>query len=81
MMAEREQGHRHMIEDMGLKAAVSAEKRGQVFIFVISLSVISSGVLLALLGHPAWGIGLLLPALAGLAYTLITGRRAKQQKE
>ena len=80
-MAEREQNHRHGIENSGLKAAVAAEKRGQVFIFVISLSVILGGVSLASMGHPAWGIGLLLPALGALAYTLVTGRRHKQQKE
>lgn len=80
-MAEREQNHRHDIEDSGLKAVVAAEKRGQIFTFIISLSVIVGGVSLASMGHPAWGIGLLLPALAALAYTLMTGRRHKQQKE
>lgn len=80
-MAEREQNHRHTIEDTSLKSAVAAEKRGQIFIFVISLSVILGGVSLASMGHPAWGIGLLLPALGALAYTLMTGRRHKQQKE
>lgn len=80
-MAESEQEHRHAIEDNSLKAAVAAEKRGQVFIFIISLCVILGGVSLAYLDHPAWGIGLLLPALGGLAYTLMTGRRRRQQKE
>lgn len=78
-MAEREQNHRHMIEETGVNAAVAAEKRGQTYVLIISAFVIGGLVGLGYLGHPVWGLTFALPALAGLAYPLITGSRQKKR--
>lgn len=74
---EREQEHRHSIEKKSLEAAIASEKRGQHSILWISILLIICSTILAIAEHPGWGIGIVIPGLGGLAYTLIAGRRRR----
>lgn len=74
---EDEQVHRHAIEDKSVDAAIAAEKRGQDYIFGISILVIVSSTLIVFAGYPAWSLAVLLPGLSTLGYMLVNRRRSK----
>ena len=74
---EDEQKHRHAIEDKSVDAAVAAEKRGQDYIFWLSILVIVSSTFIAFAGYPAWSLAVLFPGLSTLGYMLMNRRRSK----
>ena len=80
-MAEREQSHRHSIEGTALSGSVAAEKRGQVFAFLICTAVVIGSIGLIALGHEVPGLILAGSTLVGLAYVFITGRRQEDDEE
>ena len=79
-MAEKEQNHRHEIEQTAVHGSVSAEKRGQTFAFLLCGSVILGSIGLIAVGHPVSGTLLAGSTLVGLAYIFITGRRQEESE-
>lgn len=75
MMSEKEQDHAHKINQVMLSSSISAEKRGQIFAFVLSLTIVCSAVYLIADGKQIAGTLLAGSTLIGLAYIFITGRK------
>jgi len=80
-MAENESSHRHRQETIELQARITHlkesdidVKRGQVFAFIIVISFIVSGLLVALYGNPWAGGFISLGALAPIITAFIKGR-------
>ena len=76
---EEEQKHRHAIENKSVDAAVASEKRGQEYIFRISILVIVSSTVIVFAGYPAWSLAVLLPGLSTLGYMLMDKKRSKSK--
>lgn len=77
-MAEKEQEHRHNAETVAIDGSLSAEKRGQVFAFLLSGAVVLGSIYLIATGHEVSGSILAGGTLTGLAYIFITGRRKEK---
>jgi len=79
-MAEKEQSHRHAMEDRALQSTASFERLGQLCTLLISGAVIAIGALIALKAHAVAGSIVAAVPLASLAAQLISGRRIKRRK-
>lgn len=75
VMAEKEQAHRHEIEEKALQASIGAEKRGQKYAYVLSLLILLGSIGLIYAGENIAGSLLAGSTLVGLAYVFITGRK------
>jgi uncharacterized membrane protein len=73
-MAESEQQHRHQMENQSLRAAVTAESRGQHYALIISLIIIGGALYLIDNGKEIYGSILAGGTLTALAYMFITGK-------
>lgn len=80
-MAEKEQSHRHVIEDKALSSSISIQKRGQIFALILSLFILGGSMFLIYSGKEISGSVLAGASLTGLAYIFITGRKRDEAKE
>ncbi|EIY8042695.1 DUF2335 domain-containing protein [Vibrio vulnificus] len=80
-MAEKEQAHRHGIENRGVNGAISKDVRGQYFALICSLVMIVCCTYLISNGHEISGSILGGSTLVGLAYVFITGRKSKNSRD
>ena len=79
-MAEKEQQHRHQLEkDESVDNRLTV-KRGAIFAFIITLSVVACGTYVIAIGKSGAGIAVILGALASLVSAFITGRTPKKSK-
>ncbi|MDD9806041.1 MAG: DUF2335 domain-containing protein [Gammaproteobacteria bacterium] len=79
-MAEKEQNHRHAMEDRTLQSITSFEKLGQLCTLLISGAIITIGALIALMADAVAGSIVVAVPLASLAAQLISGHRLKKRK-
>ncbi|MBI5524271.1 MAG: DUF2335 domain-containing protein [Desulfarculus sp.] len=77
-MAEKEQAHRHGMQDVRTKAAIRDSGRGVVFAFILCLAAIAGGSITAIVSAPLAGGAIALGGLASLAGTFIYGTRLKR---
>lgn len=80
-MAEKEQSHRHGIEDKALISSITIQKRGQIFALILSLIILIGSMFLIYKGKEISGSILAGATLTGLAYIFITGRKQDEQKD
>lgn len=80
MMAEKEQMHRHSIENRALQASIGTEKRGQKYAYVLSLLILFGSMGLIYSGREISGSILAGSTLIGLAYVFITGRKREDSE-
>jgi uncharacterized membrane protein len=76
-MAEKEQSHRHGLENQALNSSISIQKRGQIFALLLSLLILAISGFLIYEGKELAGSALAGATLTGLAYIFITGRKDK----
>jgi len=74
-MAEKEQNHRHNLENKGVSGAINKDSRGQHYALITSILLITSCVFLIYSGHEISGSILGGGSLTGLAYIFISGRK------
>lgn len=86
-MAERQQAHRQHLESTVVGGNVNAERRGQVFAFILGLIAILGGIGLIAFGKDALGIVSIITAFTALAGVFVYGRyqqareRAEKRRE
>ncbi|MBL8726393.1 MAG: DUF2335 domain-containing protein [Planctomycetes bacterium] len=73
-MAEANSAHRHRIEQTVVGGNVTAQLRGQFFAFALALAILGFAAWLIAIGREAYGVGLVLIEIGGLATVFITGR-------
>lgn len=76
---EKEQEHRHQIENKGLHAAINAEMRGQKYALLICLVFVLCSYQLIMSGYEISGSILGGGTLLGLATVFITGRKSQDK--
>ncbi|MFK3872696.1 DUF2335 domain-containing protein [Pseudoalteromonas rhizosphaerae] len=74
-MAEKEQSHRHNLENQGVSGAINKDSRGQHYALITSILLIASCAFLIYSGHEVSGSILGGGSLTGLAYIFISGRK------
>ena len=74
-MAEEQAAHRRTLETRVIAGNLAAERRGQIFAFVLALVVIALGGGLIQLGKDASGLTAIIGALATLVAVFVYGRR------
>ncbi len=74
-MAEREQAHRHIIQQKTLTAQFAATIAGQACAVLIGLAGVSGGIYLAAQGQPLGGFGVFFTSLAGLVGVFFYNRK------
>jgi uncharacterized membrane protein len=79
-LAERQQVHRHELEATVVKGNSTNERRGQLFAFIIAMTVIVSGVGLILNGRDTQGLVAIVGTLTTLAGVFIYGRYKQAQE-
>lgn len=79
-MAERQQAHRHDLEQHVIKSNSSNQRLGVVLGFIIALFVAGGGFWLVYLGREAAGIASVITSIAGPASVFVWGR-LQQKKE
>ena len=77
-MAESQQQHRQSMESGALNAATNIEKKGQIYAFIVSISIIAAALYLIASGKEIYGTIFVGCTLIGLASVFITGRKKKQ---
>lgn len=75
-MAEKEQAHRHTLEDRAVSAEISKDRRGQNYALLCSLLIILGSLGLIAMGREISGTLLAGGTLTGLAYIFITGKKS-----
>lgn len=78
-LAEKQQAHRHQLEDKSVEAAINAEKRGQHYALIVSVLIILGSLYLIATGKEISGTILAGGTLTGLAYIFITGRKKSEK--
>ena len=78
-LAEKQQDHRHLLENKSVDAAIDAEKRGQHYALIVSVLIILGALYLIATGKEVYGTILAGGTLTGLAYIFITGRKKSQK--
>ncbi len=73
-MAEREQTHRHDVDDKLIRVF----SRGQWLGFTLGLVALLAGGYLSILGHEGFGIAAFIGSVAVIAGSLLFGRRGKK---
>jgi uncharacterized membrane protein len=79
-MAERQSAHRESLEAEVVTGNVAAQKRGSIYAFIISMTVILCGTFVIHEGHSAYGLAAILADLAGVAGVFVYSRNV-QRKE
>ncbi len=77
-MAESQQQHRQNMESGALNAATNIEKKGQIYAFTVSISIIAAALYLIASGKEIYGTIFVGCTLIGLASVFITGRKKKK---
>ncbi len=72
--------HRMQLEKATINSGISNSKRGQVFAFILSLSVIIGGFVLVFMDKNVIGISAILGALATLVGIFIYGNKSKKDE-
>jgi uncharacterized membrane protein len=84
-MAERQQLHRHNLEEKAVTAGIRRATRGQWFAFIIAMSAIGGGIYLSSIGQTTKGVVAIVGALATLVglflYAHRSGRTDLQRKD
>ncbi|WP_060988319.1 DUF2335 domain-containing protein [Photobacterium leiognathi] len=80
-MAEKEQSHRHALEDKAVTGEISKDKRGQNYALLSSLVIILGSIGLIYTGHEVSGSILAGGTLTGLAYIFISGRKSPEERQ
>lgn len=80
-MAEKQQNHRHGIEERALNCAYDIDRRGQNYALTVSLTIIVGSILLISIGKEVAGTILAGGTLTGLAYIFISGRKREDSEE
>ncbi|MGL1957864.1 MAG: DUF2335 domain-containing protein [Colwellia sp.] len=80
-MAEKEQGHRHSLENIAVNGAINKDKRSQMYALfcIIFLSILCGGLIY--LGHDTAGTVLGGATLVSLAALFITGKRKESEDD
>lgn len=78
LMAEKEQNHRHNLENQGVSGAINKDSRGQHYALITSILLISACTFLIYSGHEVSGSILGGGSLTGLAYIFISGRKKEK---
>jgi uncharacterized membrane protein len=79
-MAEKEQGHRHQLDESRWPAQKKLLSRGQVFAFILSLSIVCGGIWLLLEDKQVSGFATLLSAISVVAGPFIYQMRWKKKQ-
>lgn len=79
-MAEKEQEHRHQQDELRWPAQKKLLSRGQVFAFILSLSIVSGGIWLLLQDKPISGFVTLLGAIGVVAGPFIYQMRWRKKQ-
>ena len=79
-MAEKEQGHRHQLDEQRWPAQKKLLSRGQVFAFILSLSIVIGGIWLLLEDKQISGFVTLLGAIGVVAGPFIYTMRWKRKQ-
>jgi uncharacterized membrane protein len=74
-MAEREQMHRHAMQEVSVRGGLDIAKRGQLLGFAIAIIVLGVALALVLLGHETAGTVIASVDLASLAAVFAVGRQ------
>lgn len=79
-MAERQQEHRHQIENRAIRGNIFDQRLGLILGFIVMMSVASAGMWCVYLGKDTAGLAALLGSVAGPVAAFIYGRK-KQSDE
>ena len=79
-MAEGEQKHRHQLESADFTTRATLIRRGQAFAFIMGISGIIGGIVLALFDKSLAGFGVFFTSLATLAGIYFYGHRQKPEQ-
>lgn len=80
LMAEKEQAHRHTMNNTAVMQSLQSRRLGMWLGFILSVLAIISGILMVLIGGSPWGIAAILgplPVLVG-AFVYVEKARASQ---
>lgn len=87
-MAEREQRHRESAENemlaqnrCNIEGAISANRRSQIFAFILVLVLIGTGVILTYLEHEAVGITIFGTTIIAFASIFVVGKVKQKNKD
>jgi len=75
VLAEKEQEHRHTIENKAIDGAISKDKRGQNYALIVALVTLIGAIFLIARGHSITGSILVGGTLTSLVYIFINGKR------
>lgn len=79
-MAERQETHRHSLENRVVDSGISATERGQRLAFAIAIAGMALAAYLAYLGQPWQAIAALCTDLVSMVVVFLVGR-TRQEKE
>ncbi len=79
-MAESQLRHRHRLEGTVVDGNVAAQKRGQLFAFVLGFIAIVGGIVLIVLDKDAQGLAAIISAFVALAGVFIYGRWEQERE-
>ena len=79
-MAEKQQDHRHSMEEAVVRSGIQRERWGQIFGFTLALAAIAGGFHLINTGRDPQGFTVLIGSIVTLAGTFLYAR-SRQQKE
>ena len=79
-MAETQAKHRHSLEAAVVNGNVAAEKRGQIFAFLLGLVAIIGGIVLIAFNKNAEGLTSIITAFTALAGIFVYGRWQQRQE-
>lgn len=75
-MAEREQAHRHQIDQRVFKAHFSTIRIGQIFAFIIGMSAVCGGIYLLMHDKALTGLAVFITALAALVAAFLVSQKS-----
>lgn len=79
-MAERQQIHRHGLEDMAVREGVKRASRGQHYSFIIAMAAIAGGIYLSATGHTTKGVVAIVGALVALTSNFLYARSKNKEE-
>lgn len=79
-MAERQALHRQKLEEKVIYSEIKDSRKGQIFGFIIAMSVILGGFYLIGIGKDAFGIVAIVSALASLVGVFVYGKKTDKKE-
>ena len=80
-MAEGEQTHRHGMEERSMKYGASIAVIGQLFGFLLALTILGGAMYLLATGKNIAGFGTLIPAICGLVALFMVGKKNSESAQ